>query len=523
MSKARKTSTISPLLLGDSHKSLDTDRLRIGDSRRRRAGVSAIRSASFQGSKSRSFLPFFTIALLLAISFCVGRWMSPLGKGMRRRRLSAGGEDSKDADDIENPPGSPDYSDLCAELGAWNPSESPPGEPRSSPALIDAFFMSLEPNVSQEVSAQKPPSADFPFVPFAEELQPADLGDGAAQQPVVGSDPLSEFSPVELPRLSPKLIDEFFRSIGHSALEQPSTSTSLSPDASAFVAPSTEGSAKRPLDDDESNDGGGGLGPSWKVAKTLDNVQRAPGATQELVASAGSSSLAAAQAAPEPTPSAPALRRRRRSCPLEEHPYVRLPSLAPGVRTRQFSEHFMKSSDHTVERHCGSLLRLREQLRKPILNEAEAYLLLYYSEEAANHAYLFMQDRIDMRRPIRAANQLGRRLVTVYSLFCASQVLKQDWVSKPWWRELMSRIVHEYPTKVSEHNRVAASNVSLSIDLSAAIEKLKNGDPLPPATIVDLLRRLFCLPNSPYLFRERLWDPWRQDDEEEDSESSESH
>ncbi|KAL8450077.1 hypothetical protein Emed_002659 [Eimeria media] len=424
--------------------------------------------------------------------------------------------------------------DLCIELGAWTPSDSPPGEPRSSPALVDAFFTSLERSGSveeEEVFAHTSSLFDFSLT---EESVP--LQQQQQQQQQVFNYPLFLFP-------------------SHSA------------DASPFVLPSYV-AAKRPLDVGQSVDEGEEApGPSWKVAKRGEHHVHAASAASVSAAAFQPSTAAAAAAAavgaaasqpstaaaaaaasvgaaasqpttsaataaaasvsaaaPQPTTSAAtaaaaaAVVRLRshlpRRCRPEDHPYVQLPSLAPGVRARRFSPNVMRLAHRPLGRPCGALLKLRELFRMQSLDQAHAGLVVFFAEEAANNAYFYMQDEVSTQKPVLAATYLGRRFLVLYSLLCASQALNQNWPKEPWWEELMNRIPHKYSDSSRSHSRNSRINLALATDLSAAIAKLKKGTPLPPATVVDLFRRLFCMHTSPYLFRERVWDPWRQDDEE---------
>ncbi|KAL8269336.1 hypothetical protein Esti_006741 [Eimeria stiedai] len=89
----------------------------------------------------------------------------PLRKGMQRRRLADGGEESEDTGDVTGP-SSPDLIDLCFELGAWTPSDPLPGNPRSSPVTVESYFTSLDQSSEQPVAQTSRPAV----VPGLEEL-----------------------------------------------------------------------------------------------------------------------------------------------------------------------------------------------------------------------------------------------------------------------------------------------------------------------------------------------------------------
>ncbi|KAL8435087.1 hypothetical protein ACSSS7_002677 [Eimeria intestinalis] len=358
---------------------------------------------------------------------------------------SNGGGEGEGYAGKEPGPSSPDYSELCRELGSWSPSNSFPGEPRSSPTSVQAYFTSLDQSVGQ--------------------------------------------SPGEtsLPAAAP-------------ALEQPRSAASNTGE-------------KRPLDEGNS-DGETAPGPSWKVAKTsAPSVARqvsqphlpAAALSSALPSSSDLASTSSGTAAGAGPPQVPA------SGPDSQHPFVRLPTLEPGVSTRQFLVREMRDVATCSRSTIHVLLRIRELFRKQSLNEIQAQDLLIAAEALAKHAYHWMQSDVGSFNPSNAADRLGRRFLIIYYLFCASQILGQDWPRQPWWGELMSRIPHQFSWDTEKIPFASPFNGNLAEDLSSAIAQTKSGVPPPPAVIVDLLRRLLCLRESPANFRKKQWDPWRED------------
>ncbi|KAL8269214.1 hypothetical protein Esti_006861 [Eimeria stiedai] len=158
---------------GKNHGSTHTDCLRGGSSSKGKAGASGIHGSSFLGLKSRLPIQLLVVGLLLTISFCIQRRRRPLRKGMQRRRLADGGEESEDTGDVTGP-SSPDLIDLCFELGAWTPSDPLPGNPRSSPVTVESYFTSLDQSSEQPVAQTSRPAV----VPGLKELLPVEPSAG---------------------------------------------------------------------------------------------------------------------------------------------------------------------------------------------------------------------------------------------------------------------------------------------------------------------------------------------------------
>ncbi|KAL8448492.1 hypothetical protein Emed_003672 [Eimeria media] len=197
-----------------------------------------------------------------------------------------------------------------------------------------------------------------------------------------------------------------------------------------------------------------------------------------------------------------------------QHPFVRLPRLEPGVKPRQFSPSTMRSASWASRQNTHLLTTMRDMFRKPQLNQVEAEDMVFSAERLAAHAFYFMQDKVEELSPFEASGRLGRKFMFLYYLLRASHVLNQDWPFQPWWRELMDNIPHEYHFVWEHDRRTSRFIVRLANDLSDAMGMIKNGVLPPPNVITSLKRRLFCKPQSPFVFRWTTWDPWREDDED---------
>ncbi|KAL8449081.1 hypothetical protein Emed_003433 [Eimeria media] len=384
---------------------------------------------------------------------------------------AAGGEEGEDSDDDGTGPLSPDFTEFCLDLGTWNPSDTSVGGPRASPAIVEEFFTSLD------QSAEPPP---------------------------------------------------------------PPAPMSTAPGLTQLLLAPPEKGEKRPLDEEEDDDVI--PGPSWKVAKTTVQTspsqlmypggQPAPAAPLSLhpPPSTSSSSTAphlvqttpAHQASPDNVVAILSAGGAASVSPPEgpggdgdasQHLFVRLPTLAPGVTARPFSASMVNSAAWST-RHINMLLKVRELLRKQQLSEYDANCLVYYAEALAAHAAHTMRDKVENQSPYHACVRLGRKFLVLHAMLRASYALQQDWPAQNWWKDLMAKIPHFFLFIWQRDPRALLFNVNLANDLSAAVEKIKSGVLPPPREVVNLMRRLFCMELSLDVFREKAWDPWREDDDE---------
>ncbi|KAL8448559.1 hypothetical protein Emed_003739 [Eimeria media] len=196
------------------------------------------------------------------------------------------------------------------------------------------------------------------------------------------------------------------------------------------------------------------------------------------------------------------------------HPWLRVPDCTPGVGEAQFRPECLSWSV-MYHVHGPLMAKIRELLVQPKLDQDDAHHLVMYSEFLANHAFHKMRGPVSSRRPIDAAEALGRRFMTFFLLHSASKALRQPWPQQQWWRDLASAIPSKCPFTPGGKgmNSASQASVAFAVQLSAAIELYKSGSAPENDEVVDVMRKLFCSPTSPYHFKTDLWDPWRCDDD----------
>ncbi|KAL8435081.1 hypothetical protein ACSSS7_002671 [Eimeria intestinalis] len=200
------------------------------------------------------------------------------------------------------------------------------------------------------------------------------------------------------------------------------------------------------------------------------------------------------------------------SNPSRKHPFVRLPTLKPGVQPPQFVPLLVEMTAGSLRSHCSSLREIRRLFLKEELNLEEARQLVSHAEDVARHAYAYMTNDLIHVSPAKAAEALSRRFMVWWTLLSASQVLGADWQNQSWWKELALKVPTRFFARHDWVPRGLDFNYRLIEDLSEALEKLKSGRPLPDELVIDLKRRIFCSPHSPSHLKIPSWDPWRDDD-----------
>ncbi|KAL8448385.1 hypothetical protein Emed_003915 [Eimeria media] len=196
------------------------------------------------------------------------------------------------------------------------------------------------------------------------------------------------------------------------------------------------------------------------------------------------------------------------------HPWLRVPDFTPGVGEMEFRPDSLRWP--LVYHVHGSLMTgMRELLVQPKLNYAQANHLVLSSEYLANHAFHKMREPVSSRRSTGAVEALGRRFLAFYLLHSASKALRQSWPQQQWWRDLASVIssISPFTPGVPGMNSRTRAAVALAVQLSAAIELYKSGSAPDNAEVVDIMRKLFCLPTSPHHFKTEMWDLFRCDDD----------
>ncbi|KAL8445377.1 hypothetical protein Emed_005644 [Eimeria media] len=476
---------------------------------------------------------------------------------------------SKEGDEVESPDLGSSSQMATTHASTGFEQTSSQGDPRASPDVVEMFLASLEAKGEQGGEAASSLSAVGAFerdqgafasgtvfkpVRFEEvdEVESFDSGSSPQIATTPGQTAFEEVSPQRDPRASPDLVEEFLASLVAEAESVGEASTSPSAvqtfegDQGAPVSStgfkrlrSEEGdevessdsgpSSKMPrthgptgveqtsFHSVHSGDEGTVTGQMSSVEPTFDSGSEgspgvvfvgsprpttssstAPTLDQGASTSSGASGLAVTSVSEGDSP--------------REHPFARIPRLQPGVEPPQLSLKWIKTEENLSHKLCFTLRGMRELFLKPELDRTDAIKLVCLAQELATQAYSTMSQDVSHYMPARAIEYIARRFLVMWSLHAASQALHQDWPNEPWWREVVDKISSQYTFLSGRRYHKTEAYTSLIDDLRFAIEKLKRGEPLPAEVVIDLKRRIFCLPNSPSRFTTSWWDPWRKDD-----------
>ncbi|KAL8432358.1 hypothetical protein Efla_006133 [Eimeria flavescens] len=160
------------------------------------------------------------------------------------------------------------------------------------------------------------------------------------------------------------------------------------------------------------------------------------------------------------------------------HPFLRVPSLDPGVKPRSFRptvllqppiEHFFAYTS----------LHLRELLLKTSLTQEEADQVVTCAEYLANHGKHRMSDPLRKMRPILLAEKTARRFLLFHLLHLCSRAVGQTWRGEPWWEALAAQVPTTLPAGMSRSTIRVSGHASWQVvqELTAATEAYKRGVP----------------------------------------------
>ncbi|KAL8432359.1 hypothetical protein Efla_006134 [Eimeria flavescens] len=410
----------------------------------------------------------YVIGLLLLLLSCHPTFSGRGVGGLLRRRLAEGGGGS---DAGEAGPPSPDLMELCSDLGLWSPAYFPAGGQRASPLLVESFFESFSDQQTATVSARS-------------RVEPL-LADSTS---TLG---------LRTKRAAPLDIHEDEEQTGSSLKE--AKLERVAPLAFQASSPSAATTSQRP----PSPTGGSGAENSQVHSTAAQPVK-------DAVAAAGSSVSSAATPAAGSLPSSG----EASSGGTDLHPFLRAPTLEPGVTVRPFRAAVLGEPE-LEHHHILTFLRFRKLLRKSSLNQEDADELVANAEHLANQARHNMTWSLWKMRPNRLAERFGRRFLAFHLLRLASTALGQHWEREPWWEKLASIVDTGIPKGMRDETIPASGQSSWAISkrLVAATEAYKKGTWPSNDEVLFLMRKLFCLPGAPGRFKDSVWSPWREDAE----------
>ncbi|CDJ66135.1 hypothetical protein, conserved [Eimeria necatrix] len=198
--------------------------------------------------------------------------------------------------------------------------------------------------------------------------------------------------------------------------------------------------------------------------------------------------------------------------PRNEHPFVRLPLLEPGA-----ADDLPDLRALNLRGRCPllahSLKIVRSFLMKPILNKVEVVELLKCEATMLRQAARLITLSVEHLSPSAAVEILGRRFLVFQALHSVAKLLGSHVANNAWYKSVFALLPSNYGKRLGQNiARWSQRYVILSKDLISAMELYRMGDEPSAEEIIDLKRRLLCLPDSPSGFRRVAWSVWRVDD-----------
>ncbi|KAL8429971.1 hypothetical protein ACSSS7_006243 [Eimeria intestinalis] len=409
-------------------------------------------------------------------------------KGIQGRRLAEG--DGKQ-DDL-TPPSTPELLDLCMGYeDPWSPLKASPEDLRASPLMVKAFLDKLEEGEGPEPGER--PDGLFDTLP--KESHTPSTSDAHMKRPATeeSEDDVDNAGPswkVARKVFAPAFSD----SSDSSGMKQPSSvsqTDSAEPGDAQFPQPSTNSGSRELLE---------------FLSAFVETLK-----PSELPFAPLSSSDDAPHSSSTAGPGA-------HSAPLEDgdfvHPWVRVPSMKPGVTAPQFRPQLMNSLQPRSN-HVYILANLRALLRQPMLEQSDADKLREEAELLANYAIHRMTAPPKWDRPHDAVEVVGRRFVVFYMVHMTSRALGQAWQMEGWWKDFAKAI----PTSCSyvQKREIWFPGVERSVNLakriSAAVDLYKDGSAPSDDEVIHILWELFCSPRTSRKLKKRTWDFMRNEEQ----------
>ncbi|KAL8273168.1 hypothetical protein Esti_002926 [Eimeria stiedai] len=551
---------------------------------RRWGGLHTYWSSSCRLFKAWWSVVVFYALLTLLPSICSHSAGTRVKKGLESRRLAGFAPDDENSSPRSN---SPDWTQLCIELGPWFPLAQLPDDTRASPRIVEEVLMALEKDSTSDTASTPSTAATFP----PHDVAPWTPQSHSAVYKTQLEEDSDEFARATLEmatRQAQSLADQTFSP--RQPLQRTSEATYAgsshrqeyaSPWATAAPAVSNLHEGSTPLqhayyptaqlqvqptsslsagewpcqpsrglymaasyaipghEQQYASSGATGAsgGSDLREGESSSHAQLHPAHLQaqppsslfayvtpiasrwtldkgDASASYASTSQEQQSASSGGTEASTESHLRPSGDPNVKHPFVRLPSVRPGVFVRPFRVPDWRSMGSGPKRQVHVLRRIRELLLKAQLNQQDVFQLIHLAEGATSQMLTAIASGVSERRPYLACENLGRRFLTLNALHCISTTLNLNWEKQQWWKEITGRIPSEYRSHVytSPDNHTEFTR-QLTFDLAAAVNLYKSGLSPSDEVIIDLKRRLFCMKQSPYFSRDASWEAWRDDDQ----------
>lgn len=392
-----------------------------------------------------SALPFLALLLgwLLLISICNRFRAKAANPGSLGRRLAGGEEDEDSLSD-------PELELLCAAALEWTPTEPPPGEQRTSPAMVSAYFQLLD-----ETSAELEVSEAAVRQPT--QTRGRDDDDSVEEQ----SSPSSKLRRTELgPRpVAPP-------SAPSAAPPTPSTSFASSPGAAMLQSWQPQ--------------------PSTTLAELL--------------------SVSGAGRPTSTTKPAPLAAQAPSGAPQRQ---AQGPAILAGVSSMAWQPNVVLGPQ--IQGHSTYLMGdLHRLLVTPALDVEGINKLMHLTERLANYIWHAFSAGESNPPPKRFVISAGLRFLAFTLLYAAVEKVGRDLPG--WWLPMANEVLEGFTDFAPRLPGMALNpNRELAHSLAAALAFYKTGNAPPSEEVLRLKRLLLTAQGAPAHFRSSKWDFLRKE------------
>lgn len=196
------------------------------------------------------------------------------------------------------------------------------------------------------------------------------------------------------------------------------------------------------------------------------------------------------------------------------HPHVRYPVLDNDVVIRRISVDSIFISDRAKMAPHFFLLGIKKLFDLKVLDQQAVNTLMSLVEGLIGSVWHYAQRRHRSNRPVFVAEVVAVYFLAFDAIVCTIQLLGDSMDVSSWWKKFIAVFNLDASALLpSISNRVSVVNRRLVRRLVDAIHIYKTGMRPPPGDVIALKNSIFCSPVAPSVFKDRKWDPWRENTE----------
>lgn len=192
------------------------------------------------------------------------------------------------------------------------------------------------------------------------------------------------------------------------------------------------------------------------------------------------------------------------------HPFVRLPTLQPGLKIRPWRLS-LKGAGPLNKLRQPLLLEIRRLLLQPSLSSEDMERLMANAEALASYAWSRFGSRPRFSsKPVDVVREQGLKFMVFSALHSVTQLAGP---LPSWWPEIAKASLTniDAPLEAPTRRTSSPANRELAEGLRLALLQYRSGNAPPPKEVIRLKRLLLCSQWALTFFRGPEWEPWRDD------------